>query len=56
MILALIFGLALLGIVVYGLWLADALGVAATWPRRTGHSSRLDPERASRAARSSGGL
>jgi len=44
MVLALTIGLPLIGAVVYGCWLASALGIAATWPRRTRHTSRLDSD------------
>jgi hypothetical protein len=55
MILALIIAVPLIGAVVYACWLASELGVATTWPRRTGRTSRLDPDHAGEAASGHGG-
>jgi len=55
MILTLIIALPLIGAVVYGCWLASELGIAATWPRRTGRTARLDSDQAGEAASGHGG-
>jgi hypothetical protein len=55
MIRPVIIALPFVGAVVNGFWRASALGIAATWPRRTDRTSGLDPDHAGESATGDGG-